>query len=110
MPRVRFEGQDIVCPVGANLRAVLQSADASPHNGHASWFNCTGIGTCGTCAVEIVGPVPEQGGRERWRLNMPPHEGDPRLRLACQVTVEGDLEVTKHGGFWGQLIGEPRPS
>lgn len=110
MPRVRFEGQDIVCPAGANLREVLRQADAPPHNGHATWFNCRGLGTCGTCAVELSGEASPRTAREQWRLNMPPHEGGEQLRLACQVTVQGDLTVTKHGGFWGQLIGEERPS
>jgi ferredoxin len=109
MPRVRFEGQDILCPAGANLRTVLKGAGLSPHSTPA-WLNCRGIGSCGTCTVEIDGATSARTSRERWRLLMPPHDGNARLRLACQVTVEGDLEVTRHGGFWGQLICEEQPS
>lgn len=104
MPRVRFEGQDIICPRGANLHRVLQ------HAGAASSLSCLGLGACGACAVEVSGASSPQNARERWRLAMPPHIGGDQLRLACQVTVQGDLTVTRHGGFWGQLIGEARSS
>lgn len=107
MPRVRFGGQDIVCPVGANLRDVLKGAGLPPHNGNATWLNCKGIGTCGTCAVEVEGPTSPRNGREQWRLHMPPHEHGDQLRLACQVEVRGDLTVQKHDGFWGQHLTEP---
>jgi hypothetical protein len=42
---------------------------------------------------------------ERARLNFPPHGGanqSPKLRLACQVQIRGDVGVTKRTGFWGQ--------
>ena len=65
-------------------------------------------GTCGTCAVEIdsgtVEPV-ERNTKEKLRLSFPPHGDEsqsPNLRLACQVQVRGDLNVTKRSGFWGQ--------
>jgi ferredoxin len=45
---------------------------------------------------------------ERWRLSFPPHRRDSDLRLACQLRVERDLVVHKHGGFWGHRVGEPR--
>ncbi|MEL6349023.1 MAG: 2Fe-2S iron-sulfur cluster-binding protein, partial [Myxococcota bacterium] len=86
------------------LRDVLFSAGLPPHNGQTRWFNCKGMGSCGTCAVEIQGPTPPQTVMEQWRLRFPPHEGSGRLRLACQVTVQGDLDVQKHPGFWGQDI------
>ncbi|MFN3182245.1 MAG: hypothetical protein ACE37F_09620 [Nannocystaceae bacterium] len=41
---------------------------------------------------------------ERWRLGFPPHERTSGLRLACQIEVTGDIEVTKHPGFWGQDV------
>ena len=107
MPQVCFEGQDIACPVGANLRDVLRKAGLPPHNGSTTWLNCQGIGTCGTCAVELEGSVSPQNGRERLRLHMPPHKHGERLRLACQVRVQGDLTVWKHDGFWGHLLREP---
>ncbi len=102
MPTVHVRDQAIDCPEGAILRDVLLEAGESPHNGGAAIANCRGLGTCGTCAVEIEGPVSPPTDRERWRLGFPPHDADSGLRLACQTRVEGDLEVRKYGGFWGQ--------
>lgn len=104
MPTVRFHDQTFTCAEGARLRDVLFTANHPPHNGQSVWLNCKGLGSCGTCAVEVRGPTSPRTAMERWRLNFPPHHGDARLRLACQVTVVGDVEVIKHPGFWGQNI------
>ena len=105
---VRFAGQEIAVGRGRNLRKVLMEAGLTPHNGHAGWLNCRGFGTCGTCAVAVEGQVSAPTRRERWRLGFPPHERDRGLRLACQCRVEGDVEVRKFDGFWGQKVqGEP---
>ena len=67
----------------------MLEAGVTPHNGRAALINCRGLGTCGTCAVEVQGPVePQQWtAAERLRLHFPPHSppGNQRLRLACQV-------------------------
>ena len=102
MPTVSFEGVDIECEEGATLRDVLREADLSVYNGRAGLINCHGLGSCGTCAVEIDGEVSEPTGIERLRLSVPPHDPDSGLRLACQTTVEGDVTVEKGEGFWGQ--------
>lgn len=81
-------------------------AGVSPHNGASRNINCHGLGTCGTCAVEISGPVSPKTRRESWRLNFPPHREENGLRLACQCQVHGDLVITKHPGFWGQDVEE----
>jgi ferredoxin len=92
---------------GETLRtAALRRGAVSPHNSHAKLVNCRGLGTCGTCAVEIKGslePV-DRTKREKIRLLLPPHRKSqsPLLRLACQVQVRGDLIVTKRSGMWGQ--------
>ena len=97
---------------GLVLRTALLRANVSPHNGMANVVNCRGLGTCGTCAVEIDGRVlpAEASLRERLRLSFPPHSRSPhnleRLRLACQVRIDGDLTITKHGGMWGQLVAD----
>ena len=98
--------------------AALRRGLVSPHNGRARLINCRGLGTCGTCAVEIEGtaeesdsasaPVDpsERNNVENLRLNFPPHNfssnQSPKLRLACQIAVRGNLVVTKRAGFWGQ--------
>lgn len=104
MPTVEFESREIECETGDVLRAVLLAASESPHNGASKRLNCRGHATCGTCAVDIEGPVSEMGSRERQRLSFPPHSLDSGLRLACQTRVQGDLVVEKHEGFWGQHV------
>jgi ferredoxin len=106
VPTVTFRGTEIECDGGEILRDVLLGADESPHNGTANQLNCRGHGTCGTCAVEVDGPVSERTAVERRRLSFPPHDPDSGLRLACQTRVRGDLTVTKHDGFWGQHVEE----
>ena len=111
---IAFEATD-----GEVLRtACLRRGLVSPHNGNARLINCRGLGTCGTCAVEIEGGTPgdesppieptQRNNVENLRLHFPPHgSGDqsPKLRLACQVQVRGDIVVTKRKGFWGQASG-----
>jgi ferredoxin len=94
---------------GETLRtAALRRGLVSPHNGRANLINCRGLGTCGTCAVQIDGNVQpdERNLKEQLRLSFPPHGGSslssPSLRLACQVQVRGDIQVMKRTGFWGQ--------
>ncbi len=102
---LEFEAND-----GEILRtAALRRGIVTPHNGKSKLINCRGLGTCGTCAVEIVvgGMVEpyEKNMRERLRLSFPPHDPEkqsPLLRLACQVQVRGNLQVMKRSGFWGQ--------
>ena len=106
MPTVTYEGETVECEEGENLREVLREAGIEPYNGVMQYANCRGFGTCGTCAVEIEGPVSEPTSIERRRLSTPPHDPDSGLRLACQTAVEGDLEITKHGGWWGHKRAE----
>lgn len=102
MPIVRFAGQSIECPAGANLRVVLLRARLPLYNNVAHALNCRGRGVCGTCAVEIEGEVSAATDAEQRRLGVFPHHQHSGLRLACQCRVMGDLQVTKHGGVWGQ--------
>jgi ferredoxin len=95
----RIHGED-----GSNLRKVLIDAGVPPYNGAARNINCHGLGTCGTCAVEIEGQVSPMTAVESWRLSFPPHRKENGLRLACQCQVQGDLVVKKHPGFWGHDV------
>ncbi len=101
MPKISFLDKLIECEEGANLRQVLLSAKLPLYNGVAKTIHCRGLGTCGTCAVEIEGNVSEQTKVEKWRLNFPPHRSGSGLRLACQCKVLGDLKIQKHDGMWG---------
>jgi len=67
----------------------------------ANYVNCMGIGTCGTCAVEIAGEVSDVNWKDSARRALPPHNPEKPLRLACQTQVLGDIAVTKYTGFWG---------
>lgn len=87
--------------------AALRRQVVSPHNGRARLINCRGLGTCGTCAVEILNGAlepTEQNAIEQLRLSLPPHSSSTskNKRLACQIQVRGDMTVTKYTGFWGQ--------
>lgn len=102
MPTLTAQGKMIPCEAGANLRHVLRQNGINVHNGAAQTINCRGIGTCGTCAMQVEGQVSTPSWRERTRLSLPPHRPDGGLRLSCQTQVLGDVQVTKYDGFWGQ--------
>lgn len=104
MLKIKFKGQTVYCEKGDNLRKALRKANLSPHNGETEWFNCKALGSCGTCAVKINGAVSPLTKMEKWRLNFPPHKIENGLRLACQCSVLGDLEIVKYDGFWGQNV------
>ncbi len=102
MPTLAFRGQVVECEGGERVRDVLLRSQLTPHNGGARFVNCRGLGTCGTCAVQIEGRVTPKTRVERWRLGFPPHHRATPLRLACQARVLGDLTLTKYEGFWGE--------
>jgi len=104
LPTIRFAGQSIECPRGANLRVVLLRARLPLYTRVAEALHCRGRGVCGTCAVRVEGPVSEPTAAELRRLRMPPHQPEAGLRLACQCNVLGDVTITKHAGFFGQRV------
>ena len=118
---LRYGSEVLRVPVragGESLRRLLLDVGFTPYNGGANALNCRGLGTCGTCAVQVQvqghgnthqpGCSPP-GVRERARLSLPPHRGAGEslrrgLRLACQCVVMpgADVAVDKPSGFWGQ--------
>ena len=106
MPIVMAQGKSIDCPMGANLRHVLLEHEVALYNGGSKVINCHSIGTCGTCAVEVSGNVSPLNWKEKLRFALHPHSlvgsREKLRRLACQVTVLGNIEVTKYNQFWGQ--------
>lgn len=102
MPKVTAQGKTFECESGANLRKVLLNNGIDLYNGQSKLINCRGIGSCGTCAVQIEGTVSATNWRDRARRSLPPHNPDRDLRLACQTQVLGDIRVAKYMEFWGQ--------
>ena len=108
MPTVEYEGVEIKCRPGDDLRDVVAGTDGlSPYNGRTSTLNCGAKGLCGTCAVEIVdsaAPLNERTKGESRRLGLPPFRSSevPNLRLSCRTEVTGDVRVRKHDGKMGQ--------
>jgi len=102
MPKVTAQGKTLTCNPGSNLRKVLLEHGVPLYNGNAKIINCMGIGSCGTCAVEVEGEVSEANWKDKARRSLPPHSPTANRRLACQTKVLGDVRVTKYDGFWGQ--------
>ena len=118
MPTLYVQGKTITCETGANLRKVLMENGIDLYNDRANIINCMGIGSCGTCSVQIEAvsenpeaapeSLPPLNWKEKARLALPPHglSGEAldqsQRRLACQVKVLGDLKISKGEGFWGQ--------
>ncbi len=100
---IDYSGKKITAKAGEVLRDTLIEHNLKPHNDKSTYLNCRGMGTCGTCAVEIEGSVHSKTKTEQVRLDFAPHDKNNGLRLACQVKVNDNLKVTKHKGFWGQL-------
>lgn len=114
MPVVKFvkEQKEINVPAGSNLRTVALNAGINVHQGlngiGASanrYFNCKGLGQCGTCRVNIVKGmenVNSPGMVEKFRFKCPVPDPIPALayighedtmRLSCKTIVNGDIEV-----------------
>lgn len=96
MPTIRIFGREVYCDRGDNLRMVLLNNKVDLYNGAAKTINCQGLGTCGTCAVEISGTVSQPSAMEQLRAPLLKNR-----RLACQTSVLGDVDVKKYQGFWG---------
>ena len=100
MPKVTFvrEKQEIEVPAGENLRIAARRAGIEIYQGMDRYFNCHGLGMCGTCAVLVkkgMEGVSPAGMMERMRLKMSlaniGHENE--MRLSCQCQVVGDCTI-----------------
>ncbi|HZZ73787.1 MAG TPA: ferredoxin [Pirellulales bacterium] len=110
MPTVKFVNEkiEIQVPVGANLRTEAKNAGVQLYSGPNKLLNCHGFGFCGSCRVLItkgIDQVAPMGTIEKFTFHNP--FPDPRacmafigneanMRLACQTTVQGDMEVVTH--------------
>lgn len=99
MPRIR------VGPLGIEVEAPANETvmDAVNAGGYFWPVGCARNGECTNCAMEVVsgiGRLSTMGRYERQNLlrqRGPRSIEDPRLRLACQARVLGDIVVYKSG-------------
>lgn len=99
MPRIRVEplGIEVEAPAGETVM------DGVCAQGYFWPIGCDRIGECTNCAMEVisgVGRLSTMGRYERQNLirqRGPRSVEDPRLRLACQARVLGDIVVYKRG-------------
>ena len=100
MPKVVFtkEKKEIEVQPGSNLRAEAKKADVQLYPGLNKFVNCMGFGTCGTCRVLVKKGMENLSDKtliEKLTLlrmfSAIGHEHE--MRLACQCTVNGDVEV-----------------
>jgi len=100
MPTIKFvnEKKEIQVPEGANLRAEAKRAGVQLYQGPEKVLNCMGLGSCGTCRVNITKGMENtspRGLKERLRMavSMAYIGNEETMRLACQTEVLGDIEV-----------------
>lgn len=99
MPRLRVEPSNIELEATTG-ETVMEVAE---RQGYFWPVGCARNGECTNCAMEVVsglGRLSQMGRYER--LNLLRQRGprsieDPRLRLACQARVLGDVVVYKRG-------------
>lgn len=92
VPTIDYDGEQVECEAGRNLREVLLEHDLSPHTGVTNILNCNGHGTCGTCAIRVTeGPV--RTDEQATRLALATHDEMDTVRLACRYTVTEDVVI-----------------
>ena len=87
--RIHFLLEDLLveAPAGTGLREIAEASGAD------LTFGC-GSGSCGTCRVRVaegLANCSEPGSEERDFLKG--LDAPPDQRLACQVTVQGDVAI-----------------
>ena len=74
---------------GANLRKAAQFKDIDLYKGIWSQLNCRGMGSCGTCLIEVdnMENVSGHGLIEKF------HKVGENQKLACRTKVYGDITI-----------------
>ncbi len=100
MPIVNFvnEKKQVQAAQGANLRKVAMEAGVQLYPGIHQFLNCHGFAQCASCRVLITKGLEnasEMGVCEklRFKLSFAYIGNEETMRLACQTTVEGDMDV-----------------
>lgn len=82
MPKTTIQEKILTCQKEDNLRQVLLKNVIDLYNGNAKYINCLGIGTCGTCAVEIEGEINPPNWRDKTRRSFPPHKSNRKFKIS----------------------------
>ncbi len=87
MPKITIKQKNLTldAAIGSNLMTYLQSQNVAVAS------SCLGDGICGKCKMKILGNLPASNPLEAKILMR--NQANEAERLACQVTIEGDLEV-----------------
>lgn len=91
---------------GKNLKTLALELGIDPHREFFRGLNCGYLGLCGACQVWVKESAPGATNRRNLRETMAGTRG--QRRLACQVRVLGDIEVTTFAGGDNRLRA-PRP-
>jgi ferredoxin len=108
MPKVVFvnEHRIVEVPPGKNLKTLALELGINPHREFFRGVNCGYLGLCSTCQVWVRESAPGSASRRNFRETIAGMRG--QRRLACQVLIQGDVEVTTFAGGDGRLRA-PRP-
>jgi ferredoxin len=108
MPKVVFVNEHRIVEVasGKNLKTLARELGINPHRESFRGLNCGYLGLCGACQVWVKESAPGATNRRNLRETIAGTRGD--RRLACQVSVLGDIEVTTFAGGDNRLRA-PRP-
>ena len=104
MPTINFvnEKKQVEVPEGENLRKAARNAGVKLYKGIHRMLNCRGLSQCGTCRVLIAKGAENAGQRKMLGINMEKLRmkfsfarigNEDVMRLACQTTVDGDIDV-----------------
>ena len=119
MPTVKFvrEKKEIDVPSGTNLRKAAIQAGVNLYHGVNGYgesinkvLNCHGLGCCGTCTIGVEKGAENLSAMGKWEkakfYGLPTPDpmlatincmhfigNEDRLRLACQATIDGDVEI-----------------
>jgi len=108
MPKVVFvnEHRIVEVPAGKNLKTLALELGINPHREFFRGINCGYLGLCGTCQVWVNESAPGSTSPRNLRERIAGTRG--QRRLACQVRVLGDVEITTFAGGEHRLRA-PRP-
>ena len=107
--RLTVEGRDPT-DVPADKRVVLALEDEV---GLDQLHACGGVGKCTTCRVTVTGGLASpMTAKEQETLKARELDGEPGLRLSCQMTMVGDLMVKAESRLEGSNRKDvgPRPA